>query len=203
MLIGMSAPQLPDLIPKLNPTLQDSHIPAPDLRAAVKVAGSDLDYTYSVSPGVKLRMAIDVSGNVAVVRSYALDSQNPVKMASAGDPEHPQYDTSDYYYAWGLSSGSSLTLESGRFAVGGAIRKNTFNSISSITSLTPSADPRMQGLELTDSKSSQEIWVSYDLGKSFKVRFFVSQEKRSGISSGGAAATETETIRGGNLIYQF
>ncbi len=169
-----------------------------DWTATVNVVGTTVDYTVLMPGRVKLRAVLDVYGDFAMVRSYAIDA------FKAANPElkgiQSVIDQHDYYYAWGITRAASLTASRGAWSGGIIARDNEFTSIQDRSRFSERVT---RDLHLEDSRRDRQIWVSYDATKNVSVRFSVTRKEREGSIDGGLSVAGAETIRMGTINYRF
>jgi hypothetical protein len=167
-----------------------------DWHAVINVIGPTLDVTALVKD-VKLRMTIDVYGDFAMVRSYAIDVYRKDHPAHPGE-EATMY-KHDYYYAMGLTTQIHLSAEMGRWSAGLLYKNEDYRSLNM---LSRNHEVVTDNLKITDTVTNKEAYVQYKIGKKWKVRVSYSVRERTGDIAGTTAqATEKKVM--GTLAYVF
>lgn len=168
----------------------------PDLNATVHVLGSSMDLSAYVN-GIRIRAKIDVFGDFAMVNSYALDMY---KKSNSTDGTISTIDHHGYYYASGITARSNLSVSWNKIEAGYAVSKQ---SLDSINSRNRNQSVVTKDLDYSDELTKQEAYITYNLNKSWKLRFSIERIDRSGTISGGYSDATTETRKMGTLIYTF
>ncbi|MCM2280071.1 MAG: DUF3943 domain-containing protein [Oligoflexia bacterium] len=171
--------------------------PGDDWLATVHVLGSSLDLVAFVK-GVRLRMTADVYGDFAMVRSFAIDGYRKADPKLEGTSSTLRLH--DYYFASGLTQAGSFEIGKGRFNAGYRYR---FSEFASVNSRSRDHEQVTRELELKDSSIRQEIFVSYDLGRNWKIEISLDKTRRRGSIDGFGEVSRSETRKMGKLIYVF
>ncbi len=168
----------------------------PDINATVHVIGNSMDLSAFVK-GVRVRAKIDVFGDFAMLDSYALDlykKSNSVNGTVATIANH------GYYYGYGITARSNLSVQWNNIEAGYALSKQALDSINS---RNRNQAVVTKNLNYADDTIKQEIYVTYDINKSLKMKFAVERIDRSGNIDGAYNKSTTETRTTGTLIYSF
>lgn len=136
-----------------------------DFFAVVNVLGGTLDVHYFVN-GIKMRFAIDMYGDFAMVRPYAVDAYQEDGGTLWGGNTVLQ--RKNYYYGRGITNGLNFSIEKDKWKAGLDAVNHYFESINSV-SLDRTSEAITRKLDMKDKYTSIKFYVSYEVTKSSKV----------------------------------
>jgi hypothetical protein len=128
-----------------------------DRLCVVDILGSTMELTY-YRGGLKLKAQLDVFGNMALVRSYAL--QNFEQSGGTLQDGKLVLQNHRYYYALGMTLMPRVTASYGPFEIGAEARIDHFDSIEG---WDRHQDTLKEDLDMVDRRRGYRAWVSYTL----------------------------------------
>lgn len=125
--------------------------------AVVNILGPTLEVSY-FRRGVLVDATLDVFGDFAILRSYAVDKH----LANGGSLEGAKSVLLErhYYYAWGITVAPRLRVAYHGFEVGGSFKYDYFNSIEGADRFPEQVT---NDFDLTDQRASYTFWTAYTL----------------------------------------
>lgn len=138
---------------------------ADDFFAVVNVLGGTLDVHYFIK-GTKIRFAVDIYGDFAMVRPYGIDKYKENGGSLEGG--NTVLKRKNYYYATGITKGLSFSVERGKWKTGLDAVNHHFQSINS-KSLDRYSENITRKLDMKDKYQSIKFYVSYQASKSSRV----------------------------------
>lgn len=168
----------------------------PDEFGIVNVLGPTIDLTVFLA-GARIRATIDVYGNMAAVRSYAI---HDYKHTHSLEFESSVLRMHDYYFAFGLTFSGKLTAEFRDFEVGGSIAYHAFDAIQGVSR---NQEHIQNEAEVADTHLTARAWLAYTLpGDLFKLMLALEHRSRSGwINDTRRSGSETRVL--GQLAMDF
>jgi hypothetical protein len=168
-----------------------------DWNAVIHVLGSTMDVSWFVKD-VKIRMTIDVLGDFAMVRSYALDNYvaaNPDLTGTESTIRRHQY-----YYGSGITAITSFQLDYKKLSAGAKFSRSDW---SSIHGQARNQESVTNDLNFKDTVSKQEFWVGAKLGHGFSIKLSYERERHEGTIDGAFGELMTVKRKMGYLEYRF
>ncbi len=169
-----------------------------DRLGIVNVLGPSLDLTY-YSNGYKIRCTIDVFGDFAAVRSFAIDkfieNNGESALVSVLKDHH-------YYFAFGITANPRVEVSNGPFEMSIELK---YHWLTSVNALDRFVNQNYNNINFKDSKFGYKIWLGYTLpwwNDLIKVGIAYEQYVRQG-SAAQYSVTDTETIISGQLMMVF
>jgi hypothetical protein len=171
-----------------------------DIYGIINIVGPAMDVVYYWNR-LRLRLSLDVYGDFAAIRAFALDAFEQVgSLESAKSVLRDQ----GYYFALGLTSRVQAMLTYGRLEVGTGGRYSYYDSIEI---LDRHEEEITNDVETTDTIASVRAWIAYETVDDFmKVLFSYERRWRSGTASDGnikVSESETENRFLGSVVFQF
>jgi hypothetical protein len=166
-----------------------------DRLCVVNVIGPTMDLNVYAG-GVRIHAVVDVFGDFAMVRSYALD-----RYTGAGgtlDGAKSILAEQRYYYALGITTSSRLAVEYERLEFGGDIKLDFLDSVEGLdrgeTTLT-------NDLGTTDSRVAYSLWAAYTLpGDRVKLRVALEKYARAGTIADVVTERDETRVLGQMLV---
>lgn len=127
-----------------------------DKMAIINTFGPMLEFTLFLAQ-TKLKLTIESYFDFALVNSFALTEYSK---------ENPLYDTKSalgkygYYYAYGFTTASSLTIQRGNFHLEGMVKYQQFDSIEGLDRFQNSI---LDDFHITDSRLVYQIGLGYQI----------------------------------------
>lgn len=168
-----------------------------DWMATVHVLGTSMNMQVFYK-NVKIRMGLDVYGDFAMVRSFALDNYRETNPIDSG--EEATLRRHEYYYASGITFAANLGADLGGLSIGYALRQSTFQNISGYSRYQEQVT---KDLAIADRATTQEVYAAYGLTKNWQIKVSVESSTRSGTINNSYSDKDTETRTMGSIIYLF
>ncbi len=147
-----------------------------DFFAVVNIIGATLDITY-YKQGTKFRFAVDVYGDFALVRPYAITDYK--EKGQDFEEAMSVLKKRNYYYATGYTSSLKMTMERDNWEVGASMVSHYFKSINN-KDLDRHTDRVTKDLDMKDEYKSLNIWVSYKATNTLKLMMGLERIIREG-----------------------
>jgi hypothetical protein len=177
---------------------QVSHRPsgaAVDAMGIVNILGPTLDLTVHQGK-FRVRMVIDVYGDFAAIRAFALDGYEPVHGV---DGVKSVLKLQRYHYAFGLSANTRIEAEYGPFSGGVAGSGGWYESIEGLDREQTTVDSDVHG---TEAMAALRGWVAYRLPGDFSIKLEAERRWRYG-SLGDVSASQREDRVLGTVIKTY
>ena len=125
-------------------------------------------------PVLTVRCAVELYGDFAMVRSYAIEDFHSSRTLPVGNG---LLDVSTYYFGLGYTGSARLSADRDPFEVGAGYRYGSYWSINSLPD-----DPEQPNLDLDvrDSRAIVEAWLSYRVSERVTLRAAVERTVRDG-----------------------
>jgi len=144
-----------------------------DWQAVVNVLGPRLDFTVFFN-GVKLTGILDVYGDFAMLRNFAL---NDYKKENSLEGSKSVLKNENYYYAYGISKELKVFASFKNFKIGASRKSSSFNSLEGHDRSTESVT---DDIEMRDWRSTESVWIAYLLPKKnlqFKLNYQIDKKR--------------------------
>lgn len=175
-------------------TNKKSALVTDDWMSIVNVLGTTMRLDMYLS-GYKISTTIDLFGDFAMVRSYAI---NKYKLDNPSAALTSVLKNQNYYYGLGTTSSLAINVSKGKIDFGAKYRDHSY---SSINSYYRNDDP--QDLDLKDSKKVAEVYASYQVTKNLKLKLSLEKTYRQGGINNFGVFEKVETKKVGTLVYNF
>lgn len=146
-----------------------------DFRGVAHILGSTIDLT-GYYRGVKLRVVMDVYGDFAMIKSYAIDSYKDYR-SDRSEVISSVLEKHGYYYALGSTQKIYFSLQNDPFEIGASLSSSSFKSIESHDR---HEDLKTIDLNPSDKILNQKYWVAYELNKDWRIEIGREYIKRTG-----------------------
>jgi hypothetical protein len=170
-----------------------------DQLAIVNVLGPTMELVYHYR-GLRVKATLDVFGDFAMVRSYAIDRMidEGGRVTVAGAKSTLLY--TRYYYAFGLTVAPRVSVAYRGFELGGELR---FDGFRSIEGLDRFQERVTNDFPLTDTRLVARVWLSYTLpGDWLRLSLVGERSLRAGSVEGYDVSTQ-ETRLYANMAVLF
>lgn len=177
----------------LEPSIDDAY-------GIVNILGPSVDLAY-YRAALRLRLTMDVYGDFAAVRAFAIDAFKEVGSVESAKLVLRE---NDYYFALGVTARARAALSYDHLQLGVSGRYSYYDSIEG---LDRKEEEIINDVETTDEIASVRTWLSYDLAADLiKIAFSYERLWRSGTASSGtirASESDSEDRFLGSLSFLF
>lgn len=168
-----------------------------DHYAQVHVLGSTIDLTVYMK-GLKIRSTIDVYGDFALMRSYAIDEYLATVADTSGIPNTLVRDR--YYYGTGTTGKLTASASYGRIEIGASY---SGSSARMIHARDRNAQTVTYDRDTRDEVTDTQTWVTFSVTDNTKIQFGVQRIDRSGSIQDFGSYADTEIRNMATLLYSF
>ncbi len=168
-----------------------------DMIVAVNVLGTSMNFVGYVR-GVRFRMLVEVYGDFAMVKSYALDGfKKDNDISGAGALINSE---EGYYYAGGVTHAIGLSTDIKGFEFGYRFSESNYSNITGRERDSAIIQTRF---DITDRKRSQELFIKWRTKKNLTFKCAVEKIDRDGSIESFVPATGTEYRKSCSIMYSF